>query len=115
MDDVPELLVIPFKGNHHSILEELRDSADPFLHVFIDHVGLLEIIVRIVHHNGDAVDELVPEELADGGIGGFCGCGGEFRQIAAVLGEIDVEVIGLDESPGKFLVLDFVLPEILVL
>lgn len=70
VDHMTEFLVIALKREYNPVLEELRDSSDPFLKVLADDIGLLEIIVGVVHNDRNSIDELVPERLADPGIHG---------------------------------------------
>ena len=69
MNDMPELLVVALERNHDPVLEELRHPADALLEVRVDHVRLLELIMRIVHHDRNSVRDLIAERLADGIIG----------------------------------------------
>ena len=115
MDHVAEFLVVSFIRDNDPVLEKLCDAADAFFHVFADDIRLLEGIVRIVHDNGDTVDELVLEQLAYLHIRRLGGVRRKLRQRIAVVGEIHVEMIGLNIGPVEFCVLDLVLPELILL
>ncbi len=115
VDHVAEFAVVSFEGNDNPVLEQLRDPPDPLFQILGDDVGLLEIIVRIVDDERNAVHKLVAEELGQGGVGRLGGGGGKLREHVPPVGEIDVKVVGLEERPVELPVLDLILAEHLVL
>ena len=115
MNDMAKLLVISLEREDDAVLEELRYAADPLLEIFVDDVRLLEVVMRVVNDDGDALRDLVPERFADRGIGRFGDIRGKVGDVFAPLTEINVEVRGLHIEPFEFRVLDFILSEFCIL
>ena len=111
VDDMPELTIIPLERNDDAVFEKLRDTANPFLKVLINDIRLLKLVMRIVDDDGNTVIDIVPKYLSDGLIGIFGRIRRKLGEFVAVLGKIDVEVVGLNILPLEILVLHLVLPE----
>ena len=112
MDDVAELAVVAFEGEDDAVFEQFGDAADSFIEVLGDDIGLLEVVVRIIHDDGDALRDLIAERGADGGVGRFGPIGGEGGKVFAARTVIDVEVVGLDVVPVEVMVDHLVLAEV---
>ena len=93
--------------------ERLGDAAGAFAQLALNGVGLLEIGVRCVEHERLAAAELVLEESLEARmppLGQACRDVDAFLLVRVV---VNVEVLGFQNLKVEFLVLNFVLSEIL--
>src|SRR5690606_18228556 len=122
VDDAAEVPPLAGERDGDPVLEQLRHAADALGEVG-ERGGVVdgEVVVALVDEDGDAVRDVVVEEVGDVAVGRLGGAGGEVGEDAAARGaavalvEVDVEVLGLDVAPVEGLVLDAVLPEAEVL
>jgi hypothetical protein len=103
------------RRNHHASLKELEESADAFRNKPGRGVSLLEMKMRAVKNEWDAVENGVVEFT-------FEQLETFFREERPLLGKafhfgiiIDIEVFRAENLPVKICVLNFVAPEIIEL
>src|SRR6185369_4103579 len=93
--------------------ERFGDAAGSFTQLALDRVGLLKVCVRRIQDERLASAQLMGEELLEPGVPTFGKPGRDIHAILLGWIVVNVEVIGFQNSKVKFLVLNFVLAEIL--
>lgn len=110
MQNPPEIAVTALEGHGDAVLVLVCDATDA-LHIIGqgNDIGLAELPMRGVEDHLDAVGHLMVEVLAQLQIGRFQTERGELGQIIVPRSRvIDVEMIGLDETPIETGILDTV-------
>src|SRR5262249_13755220 len=79
----------------------------------LDRIGLLEVCVRCIQNERLASAQLMSKQLLEARVPPFCEPGRDIHTILLGWIVVNVEVIGFQDSKIEFLVLNFVLAEIL--
>ena len=111
-DDVAEFRDRSVCGDDDAPLEEFKKSAHPFRDESFRRVRLLEVNVGAVEDQRDPHVHGVVEFLLQERIALLREVGPPFRKLLHLGIIIDVEMIGLEDAPVEFGVLDFVPSEI---
>ena len=111
VENVAQVLVGAREGHHHSVLEELGESADALADVRVGDVGLLEVVVRCVDDDRYDRCQLVPQDHLELVVRQLDDARDGVGQVLGAVVEIDVEVLGPGHVPGEGAVLDLVSPE----
>ena len=114
-DDMGKLLHRTLEGNDHASLEELKKTTDPFRDEPGRDVRLLEMEMRAVENKRDAVGDIMVELLLEMFVTLLREERPALREFLHLGVIINVEVLGAENLPFKFRVLDLVATEVIKL
>ncbi len=110
---MPEVLIIPGERNYHSVLQYLWESTGSLFDEFERDIRLWKIVRRIVYYRWygkiDIHAQIITEHcvtILENGLG-------ESRQFVASLIEIDIEMLGFEDTEVEVFILDLILTEVL--
>ena len=106
-----ELRVIALERNNDAVLKQLRHTTNTFRHKLVDHVRLLELIMRAVDDQHDTFRDRERQFILDlaKGVFGFQRCIASY--ILSITVKVHVEIGRLYIAPLELLVLLLILSE----
>ena len=110
-DDVAKIPHRTVVWNDDAPFEKLEETADAFRDKVGRRVRLLEVKVRAVKNERDAIEDVMIELLLEHAITLFGKVCTALREILHLRIIIDVEVFGLEDMPIEISILDFIAAE----